>query len=407
MDELLQDFLTETGESLDLVDAELVRFEQDPNNSSILSNIFRLVHTIKGTCGFLGLSRLESLTHAAETLMGKFRDGRMVTTDAVTLILSTLDRIKSILDELGAQEKEPVGDDADLIEQLARMSREDAAPPRPPPETALPETPPAGSVEEPGSAALAAAAEHIAADTGPKPAAETGERPAAETGEKLASNSIRVSVETLDRLMTTVSELVLTRNQLLEIVRRHEDSDFKVPLQRLSNVTAELQEGVMKTRMQPIGNAWQKLPRIVRDLCAELGKEIELEMHGAETELDRQVLELVRDPLTHLVRNCADHGVESPAARLAAGKPKSGTIRLTAYHQGGHIIIEIADDGSGLDIARIRAKALEMGLAGEADLAGKSDPEIGSFIFSPGFSTAAEITSISGRGVGMDVVRTN
>ncbi|MFZ3358804.1 MAG: chemotaxis protein CheW [Xanthobacteraceae bacterium] len=407
MDELLQDFLTETGESLDLVDAELVRFEQDPNNSSILSNIFRLVHTIKGTCGFLGLSRLESLTHAAETLMGKFRDGRMVTTDAVTLILSTLDRIKSILDELGAQEKEPVGDDADLIEQLARMSREDAAPPRPPPETALPETPPAGSVEEPGSAALAAAAEHIAADTGPKPAAETGERPAAETGEKLASNSIRVSVETLDRLMTTVSELVLTRNQLLEIVRRHEDSDFKVPLQRLSNVTAELQEGVMKTRMQPIGNAWQKLPRIVRDLCAELGKEIELEMHGAETELDRQVLELVRDPLTHLVRNCADHGVESPAARLAAGKPKSGTIRLTAYHQGGHIIIEIADDGSGLDIARIRAKALEMGLAGEADLAGKSDPEIGSFIFSPGFSTAAEITSISGRGVGMDVVRNN
>ena len=207
--------------------------------------------------------------------------------------------------------------------------------------------------------------------------------------------------------MTTVSELVLTRNQLLEIVRRHEDSDFKVPLQRLSNVTAELQEGVMKTRMQPIGNAWQKLPRIVRDLCAELGKEIELEMHGAETELDRQVLELVRDPLTHLVRNCADHGIESPAERIAAGKPKTGTIRLTAYHQGGHIIIEIADDGRGLDTARIKAKAIETGLASEADLAGKSDAEICNFIFAPGFSTAAQVTSISGRGVGMDVVRSN
>ena len=232
-------------------------------------------------------------------------------------------------------------------------------------------------------------------------------RPAAEASEKLAGHSIRVSVDTLDRLMTTVSELVLTRNQLLEIVRRYEDSDFKVPLQRLSNVTAELQEGVMKTRMQPIGNAWQKLPRIVRDLCAELGKEIELEMHGADTELDRQVLELVRDPLTHLVRNCADHGIESPAARVAAGKPRTGTIRLTACHQGGHIIIEIADDGRGLDAARIRAKAIETGLASEAELAGKSDAEISNFIFAPGFSTAAQVTSISGRGVGMDVVRSN
>ncbi len=207
--------------------------------------------------------------------------------------------------------------------------------------------------------------------------------------------------------MTTVSELVLTRNQLLEIVRRHEDSDFKVPLHRLSNVTAELQEGVMKTRMQPIGNAWQKLPRVVRDLSTELDKAIELEMHGADTELDRQVLELVKDPLTHLVRNCADHGIERPAERVAAGKPQNGTIRLTACHRGGHIIIEIADDGRGLDTGRIKAKALDLGLATEADLAAKSDAEICNFIFAPGFSTATEVTSISGRGVGMDVVRSN
>jgi two-component system chemotaxis sensor kinase CheA len=395
MDELLRDFLTETGESLDLVDAELVRFEQEPNNGGILGNIFRLVHTIKGTCGFLGLSRLETLTHAAETLMGKFRDGMPVTAEAVTLILSTIDRIKTILDELEAKEQEPPGNDAELIGQLAGMARQDTAAPQPP----VPEEPAVEYAGERRSAMPSAEAE--------KTRTGSSEKPVAETNEKLASHSIRVSVDTLDRLMTTVSELVLTRNQLLEIVRRNEDSDFKVPLQRLSNVTAELQEGVMKTRMQPIGNAWQKLPRIVRDLCAELGKEIELEMHGAETELDRQVLELVRDPLTHLVRNCADHGIESPTARIAAGKPRSGTIRLTAYHQGGHIIIEIADDGRGLDTARIKAKAVEVGLASEADLVGKSDAEICNFIFSPGFSTAAKVTSISGRGVGMDVVRSN
>jgi len=396
MDELLRDFLTETGESLDLVDAQLVRFEQEPNNGGILGNIFRLVHTIKGTCGFLGLSRLEALTHAAETLMGKFRDGMPVTAEAVTLILSTIDRIKSILDELEATEQEPAGNDADLIERLARMVRQEAAAPPPP---LPPPMPAAEHTDERPSATVAVEPE--------KPAIEAGEKPVAEASEKLAGHSIRVSVDTLDRLMTTVSELVLTRNQLLEIVRRHEDSDFKVPLQRLSNVTAELQEGVMKTRMQPIGNAWQKLPRIVRDLCAELDKEIELEMQGAETELDRQVLELVRDPLTHLVRNCADHGIESPAARVAAGKPRSGAIRLAACHQGGHIIIEIADDGRGLDVARIKAKAVETGLASEADLGGKSDDEICNFIFSPGFTTAARVTSISGRGVGMDVVRNN
>ncbi len=396
MDELLRDFLTETGESLDLVDAELVRFEQEPNNGQILGNIFRLVHTIKGTCGFLGLPRLEALAHAAETLMGKFRDGMPVTADAVTVILSTIDCIKAILAGLEAQEQEPAGNDGGLIEQLGRLARgESAAPAAPqPPGDAISER--AGDRRD----------EQDRRDGDDRRGSEAGGKPA-ETSEKLANHSIRVSVDTLDHLMTTVSELVLTRNQLLEIVRRHEDSDFKAPLQRLSNVTAELQEGVMKTRMQPIGNAWQKLPRIARDLSAELGKDIELEMHGAETELDRQVLEHVKDPLTHLVRNCADHGLEGADGRIAAGKPPAGTIRLSACHQGGHIIIEIADDGRGLDTARIKAKALEMGLASEAELAAKSDGEICNFIFAPGFSTAAQVTSISGRGVGMDVVRSN
>jgi two-component system chemotaxis sensor kinase CheA len=392
MDELLRDFLTETSESLDLVDAELVRFEQEPNNGQILGNIFRLVHTIKGTCGFLGLSRLETLTHAAETLMGKFRDGLPVTAEAVTLILFTIDRIKTILDALGTKEQEPAGNDVDLIEQLAGLARGDnAAPQLDPRDKPMPERVDDRRGEEDRRSGNE----------------RRGEQATAEAGDRLATHSIRVSVDTLDHLMTTVSELVLTRNQLLEIVRRHEDSDFKVPLQRLSNVTAELQEGVMKTRMQPIGNAWQKLPRIVRDLAAELGKDIELEMFGAETELDRQVLELVKDPLTHMVRNCADHGIESPAERIAAGKPRSGTVWLSACHQGGHIIIEIADDGRGLDTARIKAKAIEIGLASEAEVASKSEGEICNFIFAPGFTTTAQVTNISGRGVGMDVVRSN
>ena len=384
MDDLLREFLTETNENLDRVDSELVRFEREPNNAEILGNIFRLVHTIKGTCGFLGLPRLERLAHAAETLMGKFRDGMPVTAEAVTVILSTIDRIKIILDQLEAQQKEPDGGDADLIDDLGRLAQQTRSASR----AAAPE-----KRDEP---------EQLDA-----PDRAVPHRPDDERGDRVASHSIRVNVDTLDYLMTTVSELVLTRNQLLEIVRRHEDSDFKVPLQRLSNVTAELQEGVMKTRMQPIGNAWQKLPRVVRDLCAELDKDINLEMRGAETELDRQVLELVKDPLTHLVRNCADHGIESPAERLSAGKPEMGTITLNAHHVGGHIVVEIGDDGRGLATDRIRKKAIASGLATESELASMTEQQIQQFIFRPGFSTAEAVTNVSGRGVGLDVVRTN
>ncbi|MDX2104713.1 MAG: chemotaxis protein CheW, partial [Alphaproteobacteria bacterium] len=223
----------------------------------------------------------------------------------------------------------------------------------------------------------------------------------------VAAQTIRVSVDLLENLMTMVSELVLTRNQLLQIVRRYKDSEFSVPLQRLSHVTSELQEGVMKTRMQPIGNAWAKLPRMVRDLSLELGKKIELQMIGAETELDRQVLELIKDPLTHMVRNSADHGLELPDERVRAGKPETGRVTLNAYHEGGHILIEISDDGRGLDIVKIKAKAIQNGLATEQELEQLSDQQIYQFIFKPGFSTAAKVTSVSGRGVGMDVVRTN
>jgi two-component system chemotaxis sensor kinase CheA len=472
MDDLLREFLTETSESLDTVDNQLVRFEQDPNNAKILDNIFRLVHTIKGTCGFLGLPRLEALAHAGETLMGKFRDGMPVTAEAVSLILASIDRIKEILAGLEATETEPEGSDEDLIVKLhdmvehgmAAMSAAAAAPVAPEPESApvvasppvQPAAPaiaqgtlveqvlerplrpgevslddlerafretetevapaPVAAVPAPVAAAPVAKAAAPAPEAAPaavkkeaKPARKATAPEVADVQEadKIANQSIRVNVDTLEHLMTMVSELVLTRNQLLEISRRNEDTEFKVPLQRLSNVTAELQEGVMKTRMQPIGNAWQKLPRIVRDLSGELGKQIELEMHGADTELDRQVLDLIKDPLTHMVRNSADHGLETPAERAASGKPEQGTIRLSAYHEGGHIIICIADNGRGLNTERIKAKAVQNGLVSEADLEKMTEAQIHKFIFAPGFSTAATVTSVSGRGVGMDVVRTN
>ncbi|MFL6828274.1 MAG: chemotaxis protein CheW, partial [Bradyrhizobium sp.] len=451
MDDLLREFLTETSESLDTVDNQLVRFEQEPNNAKILDNIFRLVHTIKGTCGFLGLPRLEALAHAGETLMGQFRDGMPVTAEAVTLILSSIDRIKEILSGLETTESEPEGTDQDLIVKLEEMVERgikqmsgSGASPQPahpaiaqgtlvpqilqrqlrPGEVSLDELERAfreTAIEvapRPAPQAQAESAPQAPAESAPQPratAAKLAKRPAkirsadtdAPEGDRVANQSIRVNVDALEHLMTMVSELVLTRNQLLEISRRNDDTEFKVPLQRLSNVTAELQEGVMKTRMQPIGNAWQKLPRIVRDLSGELGKQIELEMHGADTELDRQVLDLIKDPLTHMVRNSADHGLETPAERLAAGKAEQGTIRLSAYHEGGHIIICIADNGRGLNTERIKAKALSNGLVSEAELEKMSEAQIHKFIFAPGFSTAAAVTSVSGRGVGMDVVRTN
>src|SRR3954452_22928957 len=398
MDELLRDFLTETNESIDVVDVELVRFEQEPNNAKILGNIFRLVHTIKGTCGFLSLPRLEALTHAAEALMGKFRDGMPVTRDAVTLILATIDRIKALLGELERTQVEQAGDDRDLIAKLEQLAAGAARAPMP---TSAP-APGEVSADE-----LERVFRETERDAPAVAIAESPSRDDEPAVSKVSNQSIRVNVETLEHLMTTVSELVLTRNQLLDIERRHQETEFKAPLQRLANVTAELQEGVMKTRMQPVGNAWQKLPRMVRDLSSELGKSIEFEMVGADTELDRQVLDLIKDPLTHMVRNSADHGLETPTARRAAGKPDTGTIRLSAWHEGGHIIIEVADDGHGLDTDRIKATVLARKLASAAELEKMSEAQIHRFIFMPGFSTAGKVTSVSGRGVGMDVVRSN
>ena len=433
MDDLLTEFLTETNESLDTVDNELVRLEQNPNDKAVLDNIFRLVHTIKGTCGFLGLPRLESVAHAAENVLGNFRDGKLtVNSELVSLILQALDTIKVILRGLEENGTEPEGDDAMLIAMLDEAAAGKLSGPAPAPaedpDIARAETEKMlGRALKPGEVSLEELEAAFAAAPGPEeteepetaPVAKADAKPATakaaastanvmdDAGSKAANQTIRVSVDLLENLMNLVSELVLTRNQLLQTARRHENNEFTVPLQRLSQCTTELQEGVMKTRMQPVGNAWQKLPRIVRDLSHELDKKIELDMRGAETELDRQVLELIKDPLTHMVRNSADHGIEMPADRVAAGKPETGHIRLNAYHEGGHIIIEIVDDGRGINTDRLRQKVLEAGLVTEAELEGMSEGQIQKFIFHPGLSTAEKVTSVSGRGVGMDVVRSN
>jgi two-component system chemotaxis sensor kinase CheA len=566
MDDLLSEFLTETSENLSVLDVELVKLEQNPNDTELLGNIFRLVHTVKGTCGFLGLPRLESVAHAGENILGKLREGEMVASpEAISAVLECLDRIRNIMGDLEANGSEPEGDDSELIQRLNAMADGGGAPaakpaapaPKPAPAPVAAAAPAAaakpakggsgpsiyeqiggmgtidavvevmfgrimgdlrlkpffdganvdhiqgrlrdylskicggpdgygkvdlnkphagvvargmndehfdafaghlqaalnalevptplaamimaiifGSREEimgraeagssPTSAAAMQVTQEVAVETPvetpiaveaepapAKPAKAPAKAEAAkgEGGEAkdsaVANQSIRVNVELLENLMTMVSELVLTRNQVLQILRKQKDSEFAAPLQRLNHVTSELQEGVMKTRMQPIGNAWSKLPRLVRDLSHELKKKIDLVMIGQDTELDRQVLEMIKDPLTHMVRNSADHGLEGPEERRKAGKPETGKVTLNAYHEGGHIIIEISDDGRGLPIDKIKAKIIQNGLATESELEQMSEQQIQQFIFKAGFSTAAKVTSVSGRGVGMDVVRTN
>ena len=442
MEDLLTDFLSETTETLMEMDTELVKLERQPDDKQTLGSIFRHMHTIKGTCGFLGLARLEKTAHAAENVLGRHREGALpVTPASITLILRALDTIRLVVDGIRLTGKEPEGDDGPLITELNALAygeegadasahgqpEMDDVPDAAPDivqasEAAAPPvaTPPVAArgrkarraeqapvvAAAPAPAAPASAPVSALAPAPSAPAVVKAPTGAAQPPEP-AAQTIRVSVDVLEGLMTLASELVLARNQILQLARTQDNEAFVGPLQRLSHITSELQEGVMKTRMQPIGNAWNNLPRLVRDLAHELGKKIELVMVGAETELDRQILELIKDPLTHMVRNSADHGLEGIADRVAAGKPEQGRIKLNAFHEGGHIVIEIGDDGRGLPVERIRNKIVANGLASEVDLLGMTDKQIQSFIFRAGFSTAAAVTSVSGRGVGMDVVKTN
>ncbi|QDV50601.1 hybrid sensor histidine kinase/response regulator [Gimesia fumaroli] len=425
MDDILQEFLAESWENLGQLDSEIVELEKDPQNAELIASIFRTIHTIKGTCGFLGLTNLGAVAHSAENVLGKMREGLLdVSPGAISLVLEAIDKIKELLQGLEATGEEPKTDHSTLTSMLDDLAEfatngggDASAGESAPAENATPAEAVADS--NPPTESSEAQAEPVAAspETTPEvkpeapaePAvpASVAEDPAAKSSKvSVADLSIRVNVNVVDSLMNLVGELVLTRNQLLQLARGDEESKYAAPITHLNRVTTDLQEGVMKTRMQPIGNAWNKLPRLVRDLSQVTNKHIELIMTGAETELDRTVLDAIKDPLTHMVRNSADHGIETPDIRKANGKPESGTIHLNAYHEGGHVIIEIQDDGAGISRERVLKKAIAQGLIKEADAANVADSHVFSMIFQAGFSTAEQVSSISGRGVGMDVVRT-
>ncbi|MDN4173586.1 chemotaxis protein CheW [Nocardioides sp. SOB77] len=405
MDEIVQEFLVESHENLDQLDRDLVALEREPGSRDLLASIFRTIHTIKGTSGFLAFGRLEAVTHVGENLLARLRDGKMSMTAATTdTLLAMVDVVRELLTSIEATGGEGDVDVEAVVARVTALLEGRTADPMPGAAPALAPAPTsAPAPDAPLDARLEAGtavapAPHDAQDV---EATEPARR-------NVADASIRVDVDLLDTLMRLVGELVLTRNQIVRHAgAQSADQELAGAAQRLNLIASELQEGVMKTRMQPIDHLWSKLPRVVRDLGSALDKSVELVMEGRETELDRSLLESVKDPLTHLVRNAVDHGLESAADRLVAGKPAQGVLTLRAYHEGGQVVVEVCDDGSGIDPARVSAKAVERGLRTPAQLEAMSHADVLQLIFTPGFSTAAAVTNVSGRGVGMDVVKTN
>ncbi len=374
-DELVHEFLVESHENLARLDRELVDLERDPANAETLASVFRTIHTIKGTCGFLGFSKLEAVAHRGESLLSKLRDGVLALSPEITsALLALVDAVRQILEHIEHAGGEGDVDYAFLLDRLSALEQ-----------------------AEPVASAAPASLEPA-----PVPAAAPEGR-----GPGALDASIRVDLCVLDRLMNLVGELVLTRNQILQRLRTDDVAGLTRTCQHLDLLTGELQEGILRTRMQPIANAWSRLPRLVRDVAVACGKQVRIEMQGEHTELDRALIETIKDPLTHIVRNAVDHGIESPAVRTAAGKPAEGHLFLGAFHEGGLVNVEIADDGAGIDPERIRAKALARGLLTEEQAGRLSESELLGLVFLPGFSTAERVTNVSGRGVGMDVVKRN
>ncbi len=415
--EAIREFLIESNENLDRLGRELVELEKRPEDEKLIASVFRTIHTIKGTSGFFGFEILGSITHIAENILTQIRDKqRPLTPELVSLTLETVDAVQAVLAniESSGQEGEDTYqalrqklDEAYLAKPAAPVAPVKTKPPEKKPAPATQEaaqvhasTPAAVPAEKPATVATSTVAPKAEIEPSKKEAEATAKGPG------VADSTIRVDVVLLDKLMNLVGELVLARNQILQ-VDASQDSAFTATSQRLNLITTELQEGVMKTRMQPIGLVWDKLPRVVRDLASSCGKKIHIEMEGADTELDKTIIEAIKDPLTHIVRNACDHGIELPEARTKAGKNPQGKLSLRAYHEGGHVIIEIADDGAGINLEKLKQKAIKTGLIRPEQAKDMGERETLSLIFMPGFSTAATVTSISGRGVGMDVVKTN
>jgi two-component system chemotaxis sensor kinase CheA len=427
MDEIVHEFLVESHENLDQLDQDLVALEQEPDSRPLLGSVFRTIHTINGTSGFLAFGQLEKLTHVGEGLLSLLRDGQLTLTPTITsALLELVDAVRTILRNVEADGSEG---DVNIGRLMAKLSALQNGEPLPG------DGPPAEGVAADGSpligqtlvdkgvisredVTLAVMEQSVGDD---RRIGEILVEHGAVTQEDLtqvlgmgadgrrsvAESSVRVDVEVLDNLMRLVGEMVLTRNQIAARVLANQDVTVTRNWQRLNVISTDLQQGVMKARMQPIESVWSKLPRIVRDLSVFVGKQVKLEMMGAETELDRSVIEAIKDPLTHLVRNALDHGIEAPDVRVAKGKPAEGRLTLRAYHDGGQVNLEISDDGAGIDPKRIGAKAIEQGLLTVEQLAALTERDVVNMIFVPGFSTAEAVTNISGRGVGMDVVKSN
>lgn len=414
MDDLTREFLIESQEGLDRMERCLTELETRPEDAALLGEIFRSVHTIKGTTGFLGFHRLEKLAHAGENLLGLLRDGKLAADPPlITGLLQLLDGLRSILKSIEADEHEGEGEDGELIERLntlqvpAAQSREPAAVlhcESLPQQTEQARPVPAAREETPSTASVIV--DPRAGDAKPDANSEpSGMRPRASAGSTAAESTLRVDVVLLNRMMNLVGELVLTRNQVLQATAA--DPNMTMLSRRLDMVTADLRESVMKARMQPVSHIFSKMPRIVRDVSQSLGRRVRLQVEGQDTELDKSLLEAIKDPLTHAVRNALDHGIEPPGVREAAGKDPEGTLTLRASHEGSHVVVEVSDDGAGMDVEKIRRKAIERGVVARERAEQMSQQELLQLVFMPGFSTADAVTNISGRGVGMDVVRTN
>jgi two-component system chemotaxis sensor kinase CheA len=401
VDDLTKEFIAESQEGLDRMERCLTELETRPEDAGLLGEIFRAVHTIKGTTGFLGFDRLEKLAHAGEHLLGSLRDGRLaVTSDLISGLLRLMDGLRVILkliEETGGEGTRSGDEDGELIAELALLNG--AMPP------AEVEAELLHTVVDAGEASVtrasgAADSKIAGASSAPVPAAANREANAAGN-----DKTLRIDVDVLNRMMNLVGELVLTRNQMLQSDMAA--ANFPELARRLDSVTADLRETVMQARMQPVGNLFNKFPRMVRDLARTCGREVRIEFTGQETGLDKSLLEAIKDPLTHAVRNAVDHGIESPADRVLAGKTAEGCVRLKAFHQSGSVVIEVADDGAGIAMERVLSKAIERNLVTAEQAAAMSEREALQLIFLPGFSTAAAVTTVSGRGVGMDVVRAN